>query len=322
MKHIYKTHWPVPRGHLYTLETTGYSLMALVKAKMFDQVGSVVKWLTEQRFHSGRYQSTQATIIVFQAVAQYMMEVPDIKDLDLKVSIDVSGRSKPIKWSFNNDNAYITRSDKIWIDQNLTVTAKGAGQATMLVVTLYHALPEEKDTDCKNFDLQVKIEKQPEVSDENALETYIQYLSPDRDAAMSVLDITLLTGFNADKYDLAKLTSRRDRYVQKIERDKKMSDKGSLLFYLDKVSHMLSDKVVFRIHQMTRVGLLQPAAVTLYEYYAMENHCMKFYHPQKKGGALNRICHEEVCRCAEENCSYQKEQRSTDLDLQKNSGGG
>ncbi|KAG7491359.1 hypothetical protein MATL_G00002850 [Megalops atlanticus] len=26
---------------------------------------------------------------------------------------------------------------------------------------------------------------------------------------------------------------------------------------------------------------------------------MKFYHPQKKDGALNRICHEEVCRCAE-----------------------
>ena len=26
---------------------------------------------------------------------------------------------------------------------------------------------------------------------------------------------------------------------------------------------------------------------------------MKFYHPEKKDGALNRICHGDVCRCAE-----------------------
>ncbi|KAG7491361.1 hypothetical protein MATL_G00002880 [Megalops atlanticus] len=314
-----RTHWPVPGGHRFTLEATGYALMALMKAKEFDQAGPVVKWLTEQRFHSMQYWSTQSTIIVFQAVALYMMEVPDHKDVDLQVNIDVSGRSRPIKWSFNNDNAYVTRSDKIRTDQDLTVTAKGTGQGSMLVVTLYHALPEEKETDCKNFDLQVKIEKEPEVSDENAVETYkltieMRYLSPDRDATMSVLDITMLTGFVADKKDLARLTSGRDQYVKQIETDKKLSEKGSLLFYLNKVSHKLSDRVVFRIHQMTRVGLLQPAAVTLYEYYAMENRCMKFYHPQKKDGALNRICHEEVCRCAEENCSYQKKQRSKDLD--------
>ncbi|KAG7491364.1 hypothetical protein MATL_G00002910 [Megalops atlanticus] len=243
-----RTHWPVPGGHRFTLEATGYALMALVKAKEFDQAGHVVKWLTEQRFHNGRYDSTQATIIVFQAVAQYMMEVPDLKDVDLHVSINISGRSQPLKWTFNNENAYVTRSAK--------------------VVTLYHALPEEKETDCKKFDLQVKIEEESE----------------DRDAAMSVLDITMLTGFTADKKDLAR------------------------------VSHKLSDRVVFRIHKITRVGLLQPAAVTLYEYYAMENRCMKFYHPEKKDGALNRICHEEVCRCAEENCSYQRKKRANNWD--------
>ncbi|XP_036383892.1 complement C3-like isoform X1 [Megalops cyprinoides] len=235
-----RTHWPVPGGHRFTLEATGYALMALVKAKEFDQAGSVVKWLTEQRFHSGRHDSTQATIIVFQAVAEYMTEVPDLKDVDLHVSINISGRSQPLKWTFNNENAYVTRSAKTRTDQDLQITAEGSGQGTLSVVTLYHALPEEKDTDCKNFDLQVKIEEESEVGDENALETYkliidMRYLSPDRDAAMSVLDITMLTGFVADKTDLARLTSGRDRYVQKIEMDKRLSDKGSLLFYLDKV---------------------------------------------------------------------------------------
>uniref|UniRef100_A0A0E9Q0R5 Uncharacterized protein n=1 Tax=Anguilla anguilla TaxID=7936 RepID=A0A0E9Q0R5_ANGAN len=35
---------------------------------------------------------------------------------------------------------------------------------------------------------------------------------------------------------------------------------------------------------------------------------MKFYHPEKKNGTLNRICHEDVCRCAEENCSFQRKE--------------
>ncbi|XP_036400725.1 complement C3-like [Megalops cyprinoides] len=314
-----RTHWPVPDSQLFTLEATGYALMALVKAKEFDQAGHVVKWLTEQGFHGGGTGSTQATLIVLQAVAQYMVEMSDVKDIDLEVQLNISGRPIPVNWSLTNEDAYVTHSEKIKTDQDLTVTAKGSGQGTLSVMTLYHALAEEKDTDCKNFDLQVKIEKQPEVGDENALETYkltieMRYLSPERDATMSILDITMLTGFIADKKDLERLTSGRDRYVQKIETDKQLSDKGSLIFYLDKVSHKLSDRVVFRIHKMTEVGLLQPAAVTLYEYYAMENRCMKFYHPQKKGGALNRICHEEVCRCAEENCSYQKKQRADDLD--------
>ncbi|KAJ8349213.1 hypothetical protein AAFF_G00179160 [Aldrovandia affinis] len=131
---------------------------------------------------------------------------------------------------------------------------------------------------------------------------------------MSILDITLLTGFIADEEDLKKLTSGKDRPIQKIEMDKQLSDKGSLILYLNKVSHKLSDRVVFRIHKMNRVGLLQPAAITLYEYYSMENRCTKFYHPEKKDGALNRICPEDVCRCAEENCSHQKKQKDVDLD--------
>uniref|UniRef100_A0A0E9U6I0 Alpha-macroglobulin receptor-binding domain-containing protein n=1 Tax=Anguilla anguilla TaxID=7936 RepID=A0A0E9U6I0_ANGAN len=39
------------------------------------------------------------------------------------------------------------------------------------------------------------------------------YLS-NSDATMSILDITLLTGFIADKKDLETLTTGRDRYVQ------------------------------------------------------------------------------------------------------------
>uniref|UniRef100_A0A8C9U6F4 Complement C3 n=1 Tax=Scleropages formosus TaxID=113540 RepID=A0A8C9U6F4_SCLFO len=125
-----------------------------------------------------------------------------------------------------------------------------------------------------------------------------RFLSTERDATMSILDITLLTGFVADEEDLRAVTGK-DRYVQKFEMDKQLSEKGSLILYMDKVSRNLPDRVVFRMHKMQKIGLIQPAAVTVYEYYAMENRCTKFYHPEKKDGALNRICHDDVCRCAE-----------------------
>uniref|UniRef100_A0A8C9S0P9 Complement C3 n=1 Tax=Scleropages formosus TaxID=113540 RepID=A0A8C9S0P9_SCLFO len=262
-----KSHWPVTGSHLFTLEATGYALLALVKAKEFDKAGKVVEWLTQQRFYGGGYASTQATIIVFQAVAQYHMDVGPVKDIDLLVDIGVAGRSRPIAYTFNKNNAFLTRSLKfMWC-------------------LLSHVC------------------------------FLTRFLSTERDATMSILDITLLTGFVADEEDLRALTRGKDRYVQKFEMDKQLSEKGSLILYMDKVSRNLPDRVVFRMHKMLNVGLIQPAVVTIYEYYAMENRCTKFYHPEKKDGALNRICHDEVCRCAEENCSMQKKLgKNRDLD--------
>uniref|UniRef100_A0A4W5R2V4 Anaphylatoxin-like domain-containing protein n=1 Tax=Hucho hucho TaxID=62062 RepID=A0A4W5R2V4_9TELE len=119
----------------------------------------------------------------------------------------------------------------------------------------------------------------------------------DRNATMTILDISLLTGFVVDVDDLKQLSTGTERYIQKFEMDKKLSERGSLIIYLDQVS--VSDKVAFRIHKVQDVGLLQPVGVTVYEYYAQENRCVKFYHPMKKGGTLNRLCQDDVCRCAE-----------------------
>ncbi|XP_064179568.1 complement C3-like isoform X2 [Anguilla rostrata] len=307
-----QTHWPVSDSHMFTLEATGYALMVLVQAKEFDQAGRVVEWLTEQKFYGGGPGSTQATIIVFQAVAMYITEISDTKDTELQVRLTTRNWRKPIVWMFAGNAAHITRTHKVQPDVNVTVTATGTGEGTLSVMTIYNSLPEEKEPECRNFELEVKLKKEPHATDENVLETYkltidMTYLS-DRDATMSILDITLLTGFIADKKDLEMLTAGKDQYVKKIEMNTQLSEKGSLTLYVDKVSHQLPDRVAFRIHKIYNVGLLQPAAVTLYEYYSMESRCMKFYHPEKKNGTLNRICHEDVCRCAEENCSFQRKE--------------
>ncbi|XP_043910826.1 complement C3-like [Protopterus annectens] len=97
-----------------------------------------------------------------------------------------------------------------------------------------------------------------------------------------------------------------DKYVSNYETNTAESDKESVLIYLDKIPHSRHECLEIKTNQFFKVGLLQPAAVTIYEYHDPENRCTRFYHPTKDSGLLSKICLDDVCRCAEENCGLQK----------------
>uniref|UniRef100_A0AAZ3QFZ9 Anaphylatoxin-like domain-containing protein n=1 Tax=Oncorhynchus tshawytscha TaxID=74940 RepID=A0AAZ3QFZ9_ONCTS len=202
-----RTHWPVSENHLLTLEATAYALLALVKAGAFEEAGPIVRWLKSQGFQRGGDSSTQSTIMVFQAVAEYMAKAGKVKDIDLNVDIDISGRTEVVKWSFSKSTALLTRTDKV---------------RTYAHISLF--VTREK---CK------PVVHEPRTQSRQTFESLESHFS------------------------------------------------------------------VRIIHKVQDVGLLQPVGVTVYEYYAQENRCVKFYHPNKKDGTLNRLCQEDVCRCAE-----------------------
>uniref|UniRef100_A0A8C2GKA0 Complement component c3a, duplicate 4 n=1 Tax=Cyprinus carpio TaxID=7962 RepID=A0A8C2GKA0_CYPCA len=211
------SHWPVPGSSSFTLEASAYALLALVKAQDFQNAAPIVNWLNNQRQYNGGYGTTQATIMVFQAVAEYRIQVKDIKQLDLEMTIRVEGSQQPIVWNFNKENSHLTQTEK--------------------------------------------------------------------------------------------LSTGHDRMIEKFEMNKQLSERGSLIIYLDKISHTREDRISFRLHRIMNGGFLQPAAVTVYEYYSIENRCLRFYHPTRKEGALQKICKNDVCQCAEENCSLQKKEK-------------
>lgn len=90
---------------------------------------------------------------------------------------------------------------------------------------------------------------------------------------------------------------------------------------LPQVSHREPEEITFRIHQSFKIGVLQPAAVSVYEYYdrecgrkerlppsrrlkraflrVPETSCVKFYHPERKAGELLQLCRNEECACVE-----------------------
>uniref|UniRef100_A0A8C1RIG7 Complement component c3a, duplicate 4 n=1 Tax=Cyprinus carpio TaxID=7962 RepID=A0A8C1RIG7_CYPCA len=250
------SHWPVPGSSSFTLEASAYALLALVKAQDFQNAAPIVNWLNNQRQYNGGYGTTQATIMVFQAVAEYRIQVKDIKQLDLEMTIRVEGSQQPIVWNFNKENSHLTQTEKVSL-----------------------------------------------------------YLSADRDATMSILDISLLTGFVVDENDLKALSTGHDRMIEKFEMNKQLSERGSLIIYLDKISHTREDRISFRLHRIMNGGFLQPAAVTVYEYYSIENRCLRFYHPTRKEGALQKICKNDVCQCAEGKIDVEGKQRTFSLQI-------
>nr|BAA88901.1 complement component C3 [Paralichthys olivaceus] len=313
------SHWPVPKGRVYTLEATAYALLALVKTKDFEKARPIVRWFSQQQKVGGGYGSTQATIIVYQAVAEYWAAAKE-PEYDLNVDILLPGRSKPEKIVLNADNSYTTRTSKINdINQDVKVTAKGTGEATVTMVSLYYALPQKKESDCQKFNMSVELIPERIDADESIFKLKIEVLYKDkeRDATMSILDIGLLTGFTPNTNDLNLLSKGRARTLAKYEMNTLLSEKGSLIIYLDKVSHTRPEEITFRVHQKMKVGVLQPAAVSVYEYYD-QTQCVQFYHPQRKAGQLLRLCRNEECTCAEENCSMQKKGKiSNDQRIEK-----
>ncbi|XP_034095065.1 complement C3-like [Gymnodraco acuticeps] len=303
------THWPTPKGRIYTLEATAYALLALVKTEAFEDARPVVRWFNKQQKVGGGYGSTQATMMVYQAISEYWSSAKE-PEYDLNVDILLPGRAKPDKYHFNRDNHYATRTSKINdINQNVQVTAKGSGEATVTMVSLYYAIPKQKESDCQKFNLSVQLIPEKIDEDERIYKLRIEVLYKDkeRDAAMSILDIGLPTGFTVETNDLDSLSKGRSRTIAKYEMDKVLSDRGSVIIYLDKVSHTRPEEIIFRVTQKMKVGVLQPAAVSVYEYYE-QTHCVQFYHPERKGGQLLRLCRGDECTCAEENCSMQKKE--------------
>ncbi|XP_032533186.1 complement C3 [Chiroxiphia lanceolata] len=305
--------WEERNARTYNIEGTSYALLALLHMKKPELAGPVVRWLAQQNYFGGGYGSTQATILVFQALAHYQVAAQKELELNLDVSVLLPRRASPVKYRIKNSNALVARSAETKVNEDFTVKAEGVGKGTMTVVTVYNAKVPDKDDKCDSFDLRVQVEdvavgkEEEDVISSIKITICARHLG-DVDATMSILDVSMLTGFTPDLQDLKRLSEGVDRYISKFELDQAQSERSNVVIYLDKISHRAEECFAFKAHQRFQVGLIQPAAVTVYSYYKIDDRCTRFYHPDKEGGKLSKICQGDVCRCAEENCFQRRDQ--------------
>uniref|UniRef100_A0A3P8SWD4 Complement component c3a, duplicate 5 n=1 Tax=Amphiprion percula TaxID=161767 RepID=A0A3P8SWD4_AMPPE len=286
-----RSHWPVRNDHVLTLEATAYALLALVKTGAFEEAKPIVRWLSQQQKQGGGYGSTQATIMVYQAVAEYWTTAKE-PEYDLEVGILLPGKPLIDKYKFNKENHHSTRTSKVRTHK------------PRVMVSLYYALPKENDSGCEMFDLNVQLLPGHFPT---SFHLFLSFVDKQRNTTMSILDVGFPTGFTFNKDDLDRLSQGHAHNIANYEMDKVLSDRGSLIIYLNKISNVRSEEISFRIHQDMKVGILQPAAVSVYEYNN-KKHCVKFYHPERRHGEFLKLCTAKECTCAEENCSMQKKE--------------
>ncbi|XP_077082846.1 complement component c3b, tandem duplicate 2 isoform X2 [Siphateles boraxobius] len=309
-----RTHWPDSDNYFFTLEATGYALLALIKSGHMEEAAAPFQWLSEKRGIGGGYGSTQSTMVVLQALSEYLVKSPPPTDLNLLVQLSVPGRSD-VRWTFSPEVAYRARSSRVPLDQKFTVVASGKGKGILEVVTVYHQLPDVyENSTCHGFQLDVSIAETnektpPDVEKSYRLNIHVRALEG-RQVRMVILDIGLPTGFEPENSDLELLKNSVDRYINNFQVVDNLSDRGSLIIHLFKVSSTETDMISFRLHQKFKVGLLQPSTVTVYQYYNKDKRCSRFYSPPEDQQQLDQICKDDVCRCSQGDCCVVKDSLS------------
>ncbi|XP_034997745.2 complement C3 [Hippoglossus stenolepis] len=304
------SHWPDRQNALFTLEATGYALLALVKLGNMEQASVAFKWLNSQRRRGGGFGSTQSTMVVLQALSEYQINKPPPGDLSLNVDVRIAGR-REVRYHFNPSTSYAARSSRLPANLDLEVEARGNGQGILEVVTYYNQVHEvDEKRPCEHFELNVTIEESSEKPPADVEKSYqitikVRALGP-RDVRMVVLDVSLPTGFTPENSDLEMLLNSVDRYINNFQIVDNLSDRGSLIIHLFKVSHKEPDILIFRLQQRFKVGLLQPSSVTVYEYYSSDHRCSRTYTPSEDKEELAQICRDNVCRCTQGDCCVSK----------------
>ncbi|KAF4097806.1 hypothetical protein G5714_021814 [Onychostoma macrolepis] len=310
-----RTHWPDSSNYFFTLEATGYALLALIKGGHMEEAAAPFRWLNEERGIGGGYGSTQSTMVVLQVLSEYLVKRPPPDDLNLLVQLSVPGRSD-VRWTFNPKVAYVARSSRVPLDQKFTVEASGKGTGVLEVVTVYHQLPDVyENSTCNGFQLDVSIAETneklpPDVEKSYRLNINVRALEG-RQVRMAILDISLPTGFEPENSDLELLTNSVDRYINNFQVVDNLSNRRSLIIHLFRVSSTQTDVISFRLHQKFKVGLLQPSTVTVYQYYNKDKRCSRFYSPPEDKQQLDQICKDNVCRCSQDDCCVMKEDSSS-----------
>ncbi|XP_026941819.1 complement C3-like [Sagmatias obliquidens] len=123
---------------------------------------------------------------------------------------------------------------------------------------------------------------------------------------MTIMEVSLLTGFYPNQDDLKQLTSDVERYAFQYETKTTSSD-STVVLYLEKLSHEVDTVLGFRVHRMLQAEFLQAAQVMVYDYYEPSQRCSSFYNLPTEHASLRKICHRDVCRCAEEQCPSPKD---------------
>jgi CD109 antigen len=247
---------PMEMNRSNAIEATGYATLALIKNGDAFDASRAAKWLVSQRNAYGGYGSTQDTVVALQALIEYCTNAR--ADVDLTVTINAGGEVKQL--SIKQNNFDVLQIVEVSVNQEITISTEGRGDAIAQVVERYNLPQAEKGDEILKINVNYDT-TQVEVNDLVKVSVGLEYNPPiEMNAEMVVLDVSVPTGFSPVAKSIDKVIAANDNIKRYEIAGRKV------IFYIEDMQP--GDKVSFSfdvraLYPVTAKGVSSQA----YSYY-------------------------------------------------------
>ncbi|NXI85306.1 A2ML1 protein, partial [Rhipidura dahli] len=243
------------------VEMTAYVLLAYlaqpsVSPADLGTAAQIVRWLCQQQNPYGGFASTQDTVVALQALAKYATLTYGSNG-DFTVTV-TSPKGTAQDFVLDSSNRLVLQRAALpELPGTYGLRARGQGCA-LVQVTLRYNVPPPPSSGV--FELRVQTEPLPGTQNPQFLLRLWARYSGERPATnMVVIEAKLPSGYSPDKKSVVEL--KRQSLVKKVE-----VQPDQVTIYLDQLSKQ-EETFSFRAQQDFPVSNLQPATVSLYDYY-------------------------------------------------------
>ncbi|NXX16988.1 A2ML1 protein, partial [Podargus strigoides] len=245
------------------VEMTAYVLLAYLSQPQLSSAdlgttSQIVRWLSKQQNPYGGFASTQDTVVALQALAKYAT-LTHRSNGDFTVTVTSPTGTAQHFVLHNSTRLVLQRAALHELPGTYGVRAHGQGCA-LVQVTLRYNVPPPPSTG--TFDLHVETEPGKCTGDARTrfrLLLRARYTGERPTTNMVVIEAKLPSGYIPDKHSTVELKSQK--LVKKVE-----VQPDQVTIYLDQLTKE-EETFTFTTTQDFPVKNLQPATVTLYDYY-------------------------------------------------------
>ncbi|NXD88020.1 A2ML1 protein, partial [Halcyon senegalensis] len=245
------------------VEMTAYVLLAYlsqpqVSSADLGTASQIVRWLSKQQNPYGGFASTQDTVVALQALAKYAtLTYGDNGDFTVTVT-SPTGTAQDFALH-NNNRLVLQRAALGELPGTYGVRARGQGCALVQVTLRYNVPPPPS---AGTFDLRAETdpgECRGDASTHFRLLLRARYTGERHATNMVVIEAKLPSGYIPEKSSVVQL--KRQKLVKKVE-----VQPDQVTIYLDELTKT-EETFIFTATQDFPVKNLQPATVTMYDYY-------------------------------------------------------
>ncbi|KAL3881063.1 hypothetical protein ACJMK2_033259 [Sinanodonta woodiana] len=270
--------WIPPNAR--NIESTAYVLLSYTLKRDIRQGQKILKWLLSQRNPSGGFSSTQDTVVALQAIAEFSALIYS-PDVNTRISMTgLKNEKKIFVHDFNVSvfNAEVLQTIDAPSDTDIIhINATGVGIALVEVAVFYNV---ELDIGQKRFfDLTAVVTNDISLN-EFTVEACYRWIGRGDESGMAVLEIGILSGFQARKDTITDLAT-----IKRIELNSR-----KVVIYFDKVESTLRCIEV----SMRRGDLIagsSPVPARIFDYYSPDKQATVFYESERlKRSTICDIC--------------------------------